>query len=265
MSDPLCDRPVMTTRTPSRNEPQQINEIDGYMELGMREEALRQVHLTLNRSLLTPEQFNTSVFALLQTDRPESWRRTVEHAYGRLKQPQDDRVRSAMINFYFTIGEAKLAWRYFPRRWTKFFDAWVMMQVCLELGRLNQAKVTAQLCSEILAGAEDDFTRASMIDALASYHVELGNRDTALALWEESPNEPCFQRQRLCGIVKIHLARALEAAKSGLAKVAAARINFDLSTEVQLPGNTAAMLSDSEGELTRLERDIEKLIPTMRD
>ena len=259
MSYTLCQGLGMTTRTLLRDD-LQIDEIDGYMELGMQDEALAQVHLTLNRGAITPAEFNSCVFALLQTDRPESWKRTVESAYGRIKQPGDDKVRSAMLYYYFTIGESKVAWKFFPRHWTKFFDAWVMMQVSLELGRLNQAKAVAQTCSEILAAAQDDFTKASMIDALTSYHVRLGNWDAALKLWNESPNEPCFQRQRLTGIVKIHLAQALEAAKAGLTKVTADRIELDLSTEVRMPGNAAKMLDDTECELKELECGIGRLV-----
>ena len=260
MSDLVGQGVGMTTRTLSRNGPPPIDEIDGYIELGMQEEALAQVHVTLNRNFITPEEFNSCVFALLQTDQPESWKRTVENAHSRLKTPGDDKVRSAMLNYYFTIGESKVAWKFFPRHWTKFFDAWVMMQVSLELGRLNQAKAVAQTCSDILAAAQDDFTKSSMIDALTSYHVRLCNWDVALKLWEEAPDEPCFQRQRLTGIVKIHLARALEAAKDGLTKVAADRIDLEIGNEVPLPGNRAEVLDQTERELKELEGAIDKIM-----
>ena len=78
----------------------------------------------------------------------------------------------------------------------------------------------ARYCSGFLATADDDFTRASMADALASYCLWIGDPESALKLWREAPAEPVFQRQRFCGIVKAHLLQALEAAKAGLVTLA---------------------------------------------
>jgi tetratricopeptide (TPR) repeat protein len=249
----------MTTKTHPRVE-QQLSEIDGYLELGMQEEALAQVRITLNRPLITPEEFGTCVFALLQMDRPEPWRKAVENAYGRLKGPINDKVRSAMLNYYFSIGKSKMAFEFFPRRWTKFFDAWTMMQVCLELDRLDEAKKVARYCSGVLVATEDHFTKASMSDALAAYYLRIGDWDAALKFWQQAPAEPAFQRQRLCGIIKVHLIQALEATRAGLASVAANRQRPDLSNEIQLPGNNAALASDTECELNDLERAIARLL-----
>ena len=53
--------------------------------------------------------------------------------------------------------------------------------------------------------------------------------------------------------------QALEAANEGLATVAADKEQPDLSTEIPVPGNAAALLSETEGELTDLKRGIETL------
>ena len=58
----------------------------------------------------------------------------------------------------------------------------------------------------------------------------------------------------------MHLMEALAATRAGLAKVAAARQDFDLSSEIQMPGNTATLLSDTERELKDFERGIERLV-----
>jgi hypothetical protein len=60
----------MKTRTEPRIE-QQLNEIDGYLELGMQEEALALVHATLGKEQISAEEFNACVFALLQSEHPE--------------------------------------------------------------------------------------------------------------------------------------------------------------------------------------------------
>jgi hypothetical protein len=261
MSDPLLDVESMRTQTDRCNQ-QQLNEIDGYLELGMEGEALDLIRGTLGKRHISKDEFYTCVFALLQSEHPQSWKRVVEHAYGRLSQPTDDRVRSAMLNYYFSVGEAARAIEFFPRRPTKFFDAWTMIQVCLELGRLDEAKKVARYCSSLLATADDDFTRASMIDALAAYYLRTGDPESALKLWREAPAEPVFQRQRLCGIVKAHLLQALQATKPGLLTPSGQKWS-DLSSENRLPGNAATIISDAERELEDLQDAIKRLIPEM--
>src|SRR6476659_517196 len=211
------------------------SEIDGYMELGMEEEALSTIRATFDKHEISEEEFHTCVFALLQSQRLETWKNLVKTAYRRLSKPVNDRVRSAMLNYYFSVGEAARAFEFFPRRPTKFFDAWTMMQVCLELECLNEAKKVARYCSGFLATAEDDFTRASMADALASYCLWIGDPESALKRWREAPAEPTFQRQRHCGIVKAHLLQALQAAKAGVVALAGQKWS-DLGDEIRLPG-----------------------------
>ena len=164
-----------------------------------------------------------------------------------------------MLNYYFSVGEAARAFEFFPHCPTKFFDAWTMMQVCLELGRLDEAKKVARHCSGFLATTDDDFTKASMADALADYYLRIGNSESALKFWREAPAEPAFQRQRLCGIVKAHLLQALETAKAGLA--ALGEQNWSDPNDIQLRGNAATPISDTERELENLQGAIKRLIP----
>ena len=237
-----------------------LSEIDGYMELGMEEEALSIIRATFDKHEISEEEFHTCIFALLQSERLETWKNLVKTAYRRLSKPINDQVRSAMLNYYFSVGEAARAFEFFPRRPTKFFDAWTMMQVCLELGRLDEAKKVARYCSGFLATADDDFTKASMVDALAVYYLRIGDLESALKLWREAPAEPVFQRQRLCGIARAHLLRALEATNAGLAALAGQNWS-DPSSEIRMQGNAATPISDTERELEDLRDAIKRLIP----
>src|SRR4051812_43097946 len=186
----------MRTQT-DRCDHEQINEIDGYVELGMQAEALELIRETLAREEISCDEFHTCVFSLLQTERPEPWKEEVENAYRRLSKPVSDQVRSAMLNYYFSVGEPAKAFQFFPRRSTRFFDAWTMMQVCLELNRMDEAKKIARYSLGVLGSAKDDFTRASMADAVATYYLRMGEYESAIKLWKEAPAEATFQRQRL--------------------------------------------------------------------
>jgi len=269
MSDLLMQAADMKTRHHVRDG-QEISEIDGYLELGMEEEALTVIRATFEKEDISNEEFHTCVFALLQSQQPEPWKRTVESAYRQLQASgsrghraaatirgsADDRVRSAMLNYYFSINEPEKAFAFFPRRSTRFFDAWTMMQVCLELDKLGEAKKLARYVRGVLASADDDFTKASMADALAAYYTRIGDYDSAIDVWENAPHEQPFERQRLAGIVKARLLQALQAAKSGLATIAEAKLKDDLSIQIELPGNTAALYEQTERELKNLEGGI---------
>jgi hypothetical protein len=252
LSDPLRHSPFMTTRTAPRID-HEISEIDGYMELGMEAQALDVIGSTLSKCAISEEEFSNCVFGLLQSEQLENWIERVQEAYRRLECSNSDQVRSAMLNFYFSVGDSAKAFTFFPDRSTKFFDAWTMMQVCLDLGKLGEAKKVARYCSGHLKSAGDDFTKASMADALAAYHLRVGEPEQALQLWEEAPLEPAFKRQRLCGIVKARLLQALQAANTGLAALAE-------ETDVQVSENTAVLVSSAETELKELQTRVSHVI-----
>jgi hypothetical protein len=99
-----------------------------------------------------------------------------------------------------------------------------------------------------------------MVDALTAYHMRIGEWESALELWRKAPAEPAYERQRLCGMVKVHLHRALQTAKEGLTRLAVDQLQVDLGSEVQSPGNTASLLNDAERELRELNEAIQRLV-----
>jgi hypothetical protein len=254
LSDLALHRARMTTRTDSRID-HEISEIDGYLELGMEEQALDVIGTTLSKRVILEEEFSSCVFGLLQSEHLENWIARVQDAYRRLNSSKGDQVRSAMLNFYFSIGDSAEAFTFFPDRSTKFFDAWTMMQVCLDLGKLSEAKKVARYCSGHLKSAADDFTKASMADALAAYYLRVGEPEQALQVWGEAPVEPAFLRQRLCGIVKARLLQALQAANAGMAALTEAE------KDLQVPENTAMLVTTAETELKDLQARITRLLP----
>src|SRR3954463_699072 len=86
MSDPLFQSGVMRTQI-DRCEDQELNEIDGYLELGMEGEALKQIRVILAQAEISCDEFCTCVFALLQSERPEPRKEEVENAFRRLDKP----------------------------------------------------------------------------------------------------------------------------------------------------------------------------------
>jgi len=242
----------MTTRTEPRID-HETSEVDGYLELGMEAQALEAIEATLSKSRISEEAFSNCVFGLLQSEHLDDWKGRVQETYQRLNCPTSHQVRSAMLNFYFSIGDSAKAFTFFPDRSTKFFDAWTMMQVCLDLGKLGEAKKVARYCAGHLKAAGDDFARASMADALAAFYLRIGEPEQALRVWDEAPVEAAFQRQRLCGIVKARLMQALHAANNGLSSLAEA-------SESEISANTAVLVSNGENELKDLQRRIGEVI-----
>ena len=137
------------------------------------------------------------------------------------------------------------------------------MHVCLDLGRLDEAKRVARYCRGLLGSTDDDFTKASMADALASYHMNISDPESAIKLWEEAPVEPAFQRQRLTGMVKARLLQALQEAELGLTELARTHDHPAPGMELQLPENTAVMLADTERDLRDLKTKIGQVMPEL--
>ena len=105
-----------------------------------------------------------------------------------------------------------------------------------------------------------------MADALAAYHLRIGDCGQALDLWNNAPSEPAFHRQKLTGIVRARLIQALDAAKSGMTIANSLRKEAEME-DGALSEHTAATASDTERELLELQTRIEQLMagPSLRD
>lgn len=240
-------------------------EIDGYIDLGMVNEALKLAREILSRAKITSKDFNNALSAVLQANRVEPWRQIVEASYRRLSRKDQGAARSNMLGFYVSIDDSESAARHFPSLKTADHDElFLIMSTLLDLDRLAEARRAARQCQRVLEKCQTPFEQSTVIEALARYHARIGEWDRALVLWKHAPLDGVFNLEALTGIVEIHAARALVQAKAGLSIVEQLKQSPNGELEIQLPGNEAGILADIEEELRKLERRLGKVVPAKR-
>lgn len=237
-------------------------EIDGYLELGLVDEALKLAREILSRAKIVAEDFNGAMSAVLQAPRVNQWRQIVEAGYNKLSRKDQRAMRSAMLGFYFSIHDLDGAARHFPSlKAANHGDLFFMMSTLLDMDRLKEAQHVARKCRRALEECRTPFEQSLLIEALAVYHARIGQWDTALELWQHAPLDQPFNQEAITGVVLIHAARALVYAREGLEIVE--KVKQTPTGELQIPllGNEAAILGGTENALRKLEHALRKVVP----
>ena len=141
----------------------------------------------------------------------------VEAAYAGLTKIGKKETACKMLGYYYSLEDWENAARFLPARGDKYeMPLYFAMGVLLKTKRMNEADLLAKRCLKWLKLAADGFEKSEVIQVLAEYFAQIGDLEAALDLWERAPLDQPFRQNALSGIVKIHLARALESVRSGL-------------------------------------------------
>ena len=237
-------------------------EISGYADIGMKNDALRLVRKALEQRRIQPEEFSTAIRTIGILSDFKRWKSKLEAAYNRQSRKFKRNVRPYMLEMYASLGEWETALRFLSIRkpaWAS--DMFFAVEVLLELDKLEDASVLAIRCAKALPHATSRFEQSLLFDALGSFFTRTHSWDHALKAWQDAPLDQPFRRDALSGIVKIHVARALEAVEIGLQRLAELKENPDTETELCLPDNDLALTNQAEKELLKFKRGIDKLLP----
>jgi hypothetical protein len=238
-------------------------EISGYVDLGMKKEALRLTRKLLEKRRILPDEFSEAVRTMgvyLSSKVWEQWKPKVEAAYERQSRKFKCKVRSDMLGMYVSLKQWETALRFLSvRRPAGASDMFFGVGVLLELDKLEEARVLAIRCAKALRRATSRFEQSLLLDALGSFFARTRSWDHAVTAWQDAPLDQPFRREALSGIVKIHLARALEAVESGLKALVELKRNPEPS--LCLPENDLRLTCDAESELLKFKRGINKLLP----
>lgn len=240
-------------------------EIEGYTDIGMKDEALRAVRRVLAKRRILPEELGESVRTMgiyLSCKTWNAWKPKIEGAYNRQSRIFKRKVRADMLSIYASFGEWETALQFVElRKLSTAAEVLFGMEVLLELNKLQDAEILAFRASKALHRISDRFQRAVILAGLGAFFSRTRRWNKALETWEAMPLEQPFRRDALSGIVKIHLARASEAVRRGLEQLAGVKQNPDNDNELILPGNNEGLTADAEKELLKLQRGVEKLLP----
>lgn len=240
-------------------------EISGYADMGMKDEALRAVRRVLDRRRILPEEFGEALRTIgiyLSSKTWKQWRPMLEAAYNRQSREFKRKVRSDVLSMYACLGEWETALQFVElRKLSNSADVLFGMEVLLKLDNLEDAGVLASRCWKALRRTPDRFQQAVILTALGAFFSRTRRWSSAVEAWEAMPLEQPFRSNALSGIVKVHLARAFEAAERGLQRLAELKKNPNNENELCLPGNDEGLTRDAEKELLKSKRGIEKLLP----
>jgi len=240
-------------------------EISGYCDLGMKREALRLTRKLLEKRRILPDEFSEAlrtigVYASFKSFK--KWKPKFEAAYERQSRKFKHKVRSDMLSLYVSLKEWKTALQFVSiQRPSSASDFLFGMDVLLELGRVEDAAELATRYRKALRLVRTEFEQSLLSCALGQFFAYTHQWEHALAAWQATPPDTCIARNVLTGIVEIHLARALEAAETGIRLLTERKQQHNSDIELCLPRLEFELAVDAEKELLKFKRAIEKLLP----
>jgi len=265
-SEPVNPRSLRTGRSATLFHGSTIAaEISGYVDIGMKGEALRLTRKLLQKRSILPDEFSEAlrtigVYASFKSFK--KWKPKFEAAYERQSRQFKRKVRSDMLSMYVPLQEWKTALQFVSiQRPSSASDFLFGMDVLLELGKVEEAHELAMRCRKALRFVRSEFEQSLLSCALGQFFAHTHQWECALAAWQETRPDSSIARNVLSGIVEIHLARAFEAVEAGIRLLAERKERRGSDIDLCLPGLEFDLAVDAEKELLRLKRGIEKLLP----
>jgi hypothetical protein len=240
-------------------------ELDGFLDLGMTVEARKLVREILRHPDLGAGEFADAVRAIGMDDRPQRWRPSIESAHKRLPKKEQRRARASMLAFYIAVNDTKAALPFCAARDLSAAPyLWFAMEALLEHGKAKEAKAVARKCAVLRRAAHTAFDQGCLSDALASYYIRRGDWARAHDACLIAPNWAMLPRSRAIRLVEFYLAAALKSIESGLYVTKELRRQTPVSLKVCFDGATEGLVKETEKNLMKFRRVLERLIPSKR-
>jgi hypothetical protein len=244
------------------------SELEGLVEMGMKDEALRLARRTLKGDSITADTFNDALDAIIFfADGCKPWAKLVESAYARLSKRDRRSACSNLLSFHCCNHDYEAASRFIPRRFEG--EEWLSelgfaMETMLALGKMNEVEKLARRLPRAIKEADNRMMQAMLLHFQAEYLVRKGDWDRAIKLLEIVQLHETFSQNAVAGIVEIHAACALLAIQRGLQLVEKFNQNFDPVAETIVPGKDKAIQQTAEKEFRRLQKILENILPEKR-
>jgi len=259
---------ISSGETVSPNPPSGARELDGFVELGMKREALCEARRLLRNTPITAGQFNAAMdAALTQEDRLKSWVPLVESAYARLSKREQRVVNFSMLSFHYSNKDYEAASRFIPRRFggefglTELAFAW---DIWLALGKKDETEKLGRKLPRAIEKAELPMVRAQLLCCLAEHFARRGKWNESVGIWELVQLDEIFLPNAVHGIVEAHVARALRAIECGFQLLEKFNQRVDPELATTLPGNEKKRHYKTEKEFLRLQKLLETIMPVER-
>jgi len=245
-----------------------LRELDGFLSLGLKSEALCLARRTLKETSITADSFNAVLNAIFTLDtRPKRWLPLVESAYARLPKRSQRSVCLAMMSLHSCNQDYEAVSRFIPRRFggdVGLSELAFAMEAGLAVGKMDQVEKLARRLPHALKVAEHPLMQAQLRHCLAEYHARRGNWDKAAKFWEIVTFNETLSDNAVIGIVELHVASALRTIRHGFRLIQEFNKNFDPEAEIILPGNDRAIQQNAAKQYKRLQKLLEQIVPKER-
>ncbi len=236
-------------------------ELSGYCDTGMKQEALRLVRAILQKKRLIPEE----LFQVIRTTGIHSnfnkWKTQIRALYDRQSRRFKRKLKPEMLAMYASNQEWERAAEFINlRRPITAKEKLFSMDVLLALERFDDAAKLAVKCLDSLLQPIDTFDQSLLVTALGEFLHRTKRWAEAVEMWKLMPLQQPFRRDALSGVVKAHLGLALESAERGLQLLANLKQSPNYELHVALPNNDEKMTVQAEKELLKFKRGINKLL-----
>lgn len=242
-----------------------ISQLDGFVDLGSKREIKRLVRQILRHPRPTAEGLWHVVRAIGTMDSPRYWRRNVEAAFARSSKREQRRAREVMLNYYSAIWDFESALPFCAIRDLRNpSELMFAMDVYLHLNKLSDAKKLERKCLNAIERAENPFDVSCVAEALASFYARTRNWQRALEVWTVAPRDQALARNAAVGRAETFIAGAIDAVREELNTITMLRKNPPLELAISLPGIEDSLVRDTEKDLLRLKRGLERLLSEKR-
>jgi hypothetical protein len=236
------------------------DELHGYLELGMANEALAIASNILKSEKIDSLHFCEAVDAILiQADHLKPWRGRVERAYERLNETGKRLGAARMLDFYVSISAWEEAYNFIPRKksepQTLLFSVWTL----LELRNLEEAASVFLICLKQLKTARDKFDKSCLLEAVAAYLAQTGEWEKAESAWEAGQEFPYLAENAWDGLTKLHAYRGL--LQANIAFETAKQNSFWDEPALMLPNNSIRRSIAVDRKFHRYASHLAKVIP----
>jgi hypothetical protein len=236
----------------------ELEELQGYVELGMQTEALRLGRRLLKQRCVTPEIFTESLHAILvHADDLHRWRPLIEAVHSKFSAKQKRRVRKAMFHFYIAMNEFGMAFLYMPLKPRDADDLLFCMWTLLHLRYMDACDTIAERIKRIWEKPQTEFEISCVLEAIGSYCAQNGWFEEAEGIWGQGVGFQWFETNAWEGLINIQVAKAHGYVDEARKHIAARKPDYDPA----LPRNEEQLKLTSLKEFDRLKHSLNRVLP----
>jgi hypothetical protein len=157
----------------SLNDRIKLDEMEGYLHLKMKKEALQLARLFLKRPRLSAGQFSKCLAVIDDfTEKSKRWQALLEKAHGQLNRREQKEVRFEMLNYYSKRKNKEAVLRFLPKRInhrTSIVDIYLTWESWLENDRMKEMDKTVPVMSRAIQTAAYADMSMFLVRAYAKY------------------------------------------------------------------------------------------------